>query len=169
MFLDCGDSNVSSTNEMFSKQAKWLDNVLTTEKDYQFVVVCMHKSLYGDPKQDSAVRKFAPVFTTVFDKHKVDLVISGHDHEYSRTKGIINGVVTSGGTTYLDLGNSGSKTRATGDAIKTSDLYEKYIDVKETGYYLGIVGTVENGKLYIEVRNQNYTVVDSLEITMKKR
>ena len=27
----------------------------------------MHKSLYGDPKQDSTVRKFAPIFTNIFD------------------------------------------------------------------------------------------------------
>ena len=169
VFLDCGDSNVSSSNEIFSKQAKWLDNVLTTQKDYEYIIVCMHKSLYGDPKQDSTVRKFAPVFTKVFDKHKVDLVISGHDHEYSRTKAISNGVVNQTGTVYLDLGNSGNKTRATGDGIKTSDLYDKYIDIKEQNYSLGIVGTVENNELIIDVRNLNYKSVDYFKIEKKNR
>ena len=169
VFLDCGDSNVSSTNEMFSKQAEWLDNVLTTEKGYEFVVVCMHKSLYGDPKQDSAVRKFAPVFTTVFDKHKVDLVISGHDHEYSRTKPINNGSVSQSGTIYLDLGNSGNKTRATGDGIKTSDLYETYIDIKEKNYSLGIVGVVKDGVLTLYIYNQEYLYIDYVKIVKKSR
>ena len=168
VFLDCGDSNVSSSNEMFSKQAKWLDTVLTIQ-EYEFVVVCMHKSLYGDPKQDSTVRKFASVFTSIFDKHKVDLVISGHDHEYSRTKPISNGMSSSDGTIYLDLGNSGNKTRATGDEIKTSDLYDKYIDIKANNYSLGIIGTVEDGKLKITVRNLDFITVDSVEITKKNR
>ena len=169
VFLDCGDSNVSSSNEIFSKQASWLDNVLSTEKDYDFIIVCMHKSLYGDPKQDSTVRKFAPIFTNIFDKHQVDLVISGHDHEYSRTKTINNGKVSENGTIYLDLGNSGSKTRATGEDVKASDLYEKYIDIKEKNYSLGIIGTVENNKLSIVVRNLNFDIVDSVEIVKKNR
>lgn len=167
VFLDCGDSNVSSSNEMFSKQAKWLDNVLSMQS-YEFVIVCMHKSLYGDPKQDSVVRKFAPVFTNVFDKYQVDLVISGHDHEYSRTKPITNGMVSQGGTVYLDLGNSGSKTRATGEDIKTSNLYDKYIDIKDNNYSLGIVGTVTDGKLIIDIKNQYYVSVDNLEIVKKR-
>ena len=167
VFLDCGDSNVSSSSDIFTKQANWLDNVLSTEKDYDFIIVCMHKSLYGDPKQDSTVRKFAPKFTTIFDKHKVDLVISGHDHEYSRTKAINNGEIVLTGTVYLDLGNSGAKTRATGDEIKTSNLYAKYIDIKEKNYALGIVGKVEDDKLIIEVRTQAYTLVD--EVTIEKK
>ena len=169
VFLDCGDSNVSSTNEMFSNQAKWLDDVLTTQKDYDFVIVCMHKSLYGDPDQDSTVRKFAPVFTEVFDKHKVDLVISGHDHEYSRTKPISNGVAKENGTIYLDLGNSGSKARATGEEIKLSDLYDKYIDIKEKNYSLGIVGIVKDGELSVCIRDQEYKFIDFVKIVKKDR
>lgn len=169
VFIDCGDSNVSSSNEIFAKQATWLDNVLSKEKGYEFVVICMHKSLYGDPKQDSAVRKFAPTFTKVFDKYKVDLVISGHDHEYSRTKPIYNGVVNETGTVYLDLGNSGSKTRATGDDVKNSNLYDKYIDIKANNYSLGIVGSVSNGQLSIVIRDVNYKVVDYVDIVKKNR
>ena len=169
VFLDCGDSNVSSSNEMFPKQAKWLDNVLSTEKDYDFIVVCMHKSLYGDPKQDSAVRKFAPIFTEIFDKHKVDLVISGHDHEYSRTKPLTNGIVSQNGTVYLDLGNSGNKTRATGDDVKSSDLYEKYMDIKANNYSLGIIGTVEGDELTIIIRNQEFKYLDRVDIIKKER
>ena len=168
VFLDCGDSNVSSSNEMFSKQAKWLDNVLSMQS-YEFVIVCMHKSLYGDPKQDSVVRKFAPVFTNVFDKYKVDLVISGHDHEYSRTKPLNNSLASTEGTLYLDLGNSGNKTRATGDDIKNSNLYDKYIDIKDKNYSLGIVGVVEDGKLSLEIRTQSYELVDTVVINKKNR
>lgn len=169
VFLDCGDSNVCYNNVMFNKQAAWLDNLLINENDYDFIIVCMHKSLYGDPEQDGAVRKFASTFTKIFDKHKVDLVISGHDHEYSRTKSMVDSNVKENGTIYLDLGSSGSKTRTTGEIIKTSNLYDKYIDIKEKDYSLGIVGTVENNKLIIEVRNQDYLVVDSLTILRKKR
>lgn len=168
-FLDCGDSNVSSNDEMFCKQAKWLDKVLVTEKDYDFIIICMHKSLYGDPKEDSMVRQFAGEFTKIFDKHKVDLVISGHDHEYSRTKTIYNENINEQGTIYLDLGSSGNKARRTTLDIKLSNLYDNVIDIKENDYALGIVGTITNDKIMIDIYNQNYDNVDRVEIFRKNR
>ena len=129
----------------------------------------MHKSLYGDPKEDSMVRKIAGEFTKIFDKHKVDLVISGHDHEYSRTKAIYNGNINEQGTIYLDLGSSGNKTRRTTLDIKLSNLYDKVIDIKENDYALGIVGTITNDKIMIDIYNQNYDSVDRVEIFRKNR
>lgn len=169
VFLDCGDSNINSDDEMFEKEAKWLDNVLSDKDNYDFIIVSMHKSLYGDPKQDSTVRKFATMFTNIFDKHQVDLVISGHDHEYSRTKALFNNIIKKDGTVYLDLGSSGDKTRSTGDEIKKSNLYDKYIDIKENKYALGIIGTITKDKLSIIVRNQNFEIVDKVDIFKKDR
>lgn len=169
VFLNCGDSNVSYNNEMFSKQAIWLDEILTKEKDYEFIIVSMHKSLYGDIKQDSAIKKIAPIFIKVFDKYKVDLVISGHDHEYSRTKPLKNNEVNDNGTIYLDLGSSGDKRRNTGESIICCSLYDKYIDIKENNYSLGLIGTIENNVLSLEVRNQHYDIVDQVKINLKNR
>ena len=169
VFLNCGDSNVSYNNEMFSKQAIWLDEILTEEKDYEFIIVSMHKSLYGDIKQDSAIKKIAPIFIKVFDKYKVDLVISGHDHEYSRTKPLKNNEENDNGTIYLDLGSSGDKRRNTGESVKSDVIYDKYIDIKENSFSLGLVGTFENNMLSLEVRNQYYDIVDKVEINLKNR
>ena len=169
VFLNCGDSNVSVSNFMFTKQAIWLDNVLSNEKDYEFIIILMHKSLYGDVKQDSAIKKIAPVFIKVFDQYKVDLVISGHDHEYSRTKPLKNNKANNHGTIYLDLGSSGDKRRNTGDSIICSSLYDKYIDIKENNYSLGLIGTIENNVLSLEVRNQHYDIVDQVKINLKNR
>ena len=129
----------------------------------------MHKSLYGDVKQDSAIKKIAPVFIKVFDQYKVDLVISGHDHEYSRTKPLKNNEVNDNGTIYLDLGSSGDKRRNTGESIICSSLYDKYIDIKENNYSLGLIGTIENNVLSLEVRNQHYDIVDQVKINLKNR
>lgn len=169
VFLDCGDSNVSGDDFMFIDQSIWLDNVLSKELDYDFVIVCMHKSLYGDPKQDSNVKKFATTLISVFDKYKVDLVISGHDHEYSRTKPLFNSVINDKGTVYLDLGSSGTKLRSTGEAIINSNLSDKYINIKENNYSLGLVGTVSNQELDIKIYNQNYELQDFAKLLKKER
>lgn len=165
--LDCGDSNITSDNPIFINQANWIDNVITNN-EHDFVIVNMHKSLYGDIKQDSTVKKIAPLFTNVFDKHNVDLVISGHDHEYSRTKPLYNNTINKRGTVYLDIGSSGDKRRSTGESIKSSDLYEKYIDLVKNNYSLGIVGFLNNEELLLEIRNQSYELVDYCKIIKKK-
>ena len=169
VFLDCGDSNIGGNNKIFNDQALWIDNVLSNESGYEFIIVSMHKSLYGDIKQDSNVRKFAPTFIEVFDKYKVDLVISGHDHEYSRTKPLINSIVNEYGTVYLDLGSSGDKRRSTGDSIKNSLLYDKYLDIFMNNYSLGVIGMINSNKMSLTIRNQYYDIVDYVEIKRKQR
>ena len=96
-------------------------------------------------------------------------MISGHDHEYSRTKPLINSIVNEYGTVYLDLGSSGDKRRNTGVSVKSDCIYDKYIDIKENSFSLGLVGTFENHMLSLEVRNQYYDIVDKVEINLKNR
>lgn len=169
IFLDCADSNTSS-GSIFDVESKWLDEVLTKEKSkYSFIVVCMHKSLYGAKEQDSGVSKIGQKFIPVFDKHSVDLVISGHDHEYSRTYSLKNDVINKTGTVYLDLGNSGNKTRALDKSLLNSTKHEKTIDIKSTLQTLGILASVRGDKMYIDVLNLNFENIDSVTITKKNR
>ena len=47
--------------------------------------------------------------TAVCDKTGVDLIISGHDHQYLRTKSLTGNEVKEGGATYVLCGTAGSK------------------------------------------------------------
>ncbi len=169
IILNCGDSNAQADNDLFIKQAKWLDEILTKEQNYQFSIVCMHKSLYGDLEQDPHILGFRKLYVPVFDKHQIDLVISGHDHEYSRTHVIKNNQKHSKGTIYLDLGSSGSKVRNTGIAIKNSLFYDKYLDLKEKNYALGCKGIVQKNRLVLEIRNQYYDLIDQFSLESKRK
>jgi len=74
------DSEQASLDE----QAAWLDKDLSNHPDSTWKIVAVHKPLLsasrhgGEPK---LVEKLAPVI----DKHHVDVVFSGHDHDYERT------------------------------------------------------------------------------------
>ena len=169
VFFDCGDSNTSK-GEIFTNQIIWFNEIVKKEKNnYQYLIVLMHKSLYGSSSQDTGVSlNLKPLFSKVFEDNKVDLVISGHDHQYSRTYPLKNDRINENGTIYLDLGVTGNKRRFTDEVMKESLLHEKIIDVKENSLALGSIISVTRKKIIIEIRDKKYNIVDKCEFFCKK-
>ena len=72
-----------NSNEMPMEQAEWLDQVLTENKE-KWVVCSFHHPMFstGKDRDNAGLRA---IWKPVFDKHRVDLVLQGHDHTYGRT------------------------------------------------------------------------------------
>ncbi len=72
-----------NSNEQLDVQAKWLDDLL--EKDNSKWVICaFHHPIYSTAKdRDNPLLR--ATWKPIFDKHRVDLVLQGHDHSYGRT------------------------------------------------------------------------------------
>ncbi|MBQ4627396.1 MAG: metallophosphoesterase family protein [Clostridia bacterium] len=114
--FDYGNVHIAvlNTNDVLSisiPQLKWLENDLKgTDKDWK--IVLMHKSPYSlgkDAKWPDALF-LQSALTKVIDKCDVDLVMSGHDHQYLRTKPLTkNKVDEENGTTYVLSGTAGAK------------------------------------------------------------
>ena len=114
--FDYGNVHIAvlNTNDILSisiPQLKWLENDLkSTDADWK--IVCMHKSPYTlgkDGKWPDALY-LQSALTKVIDKCDVDLVMSGHDHQYLRTKPLThNKVDAENGTTYVLSGTAGTK------------------------------------------------------------
>ena len=115
--FDYGNAHfaVLNTNDALSvslMQLKWLYNDMrSTDKDWK--IVFMHKSPYTlgkDGKWPDALY-LKETLTRVCELTGVDLVMSGHNHQYLRTKSLKNNrVVEDGkGVTYVLSGTAGSK------------------------------------------------------------
>lgn len=113
--FDYGNAHfaVLNTNDILSisiPQLKWLENDLNgTDKDWK--IVCLHKSPYSlgkDAKWPDALY-LQKSLTRVLDKCDVDLVMSGHDHQYLRTKPLKGNKVNNDGTVYVLSGTAGAK------------------------------------------------------------
>ena len=102
------NDNISISNA----QLKWLENDMnSTDADWK--VVFMHKSPYSlgkDIKWPDACY-LQESLAAVCDRTNVDLVMSGHDHMYIRTKPLNDNKVVEqkDGTTYILAGASGGK------------------------------------------------------------
>lgn len=113
--FDYGNAHfaVLNTNDLLSvsfAQLQWLKNDMNgTDKDWK--IVLMHKSPYTlgkDGKWPDALYLQSSL-TKVLAQCDVDLVMSGHDHQYLRTKPITNNKLDEDGTTFVLAGTAGTK------------------------------------------------------------
>ncbi|MEO1320780.1 MAG: metallophosphoesterase family protein [Pseudomonadota bacterium] len=73
---------LSTQSPKIEEQAAWLDRELTAS-DARWKIVCMHHPIFSSGAgRDSPGRRAA--LLPVIKKHKVDLVLQGHDHTYAR-------------------------------------------------------------------------------------
>jgi hypothetical protein len=91
-----------NSNDRLEEQAAWMEKMLTDNPN-KWVIASFHHPLYsaGGERDDKETRN---AFLSVFDKYKVDLVLTGHDHAYARSYPLKNGVKVNDkehGTVYV--------------------------------------------------------------------
>jgi 3',5'-cyclic AMP phosphodiesterase CpdA len=110
-------------------------------------IVALHHPPYSAGYQGSS-KHVRDVFAPLFEKYGVQLVLSGHDHDYQRSKPI-NGV------TYVVSG-AAAGTRRTGEADFTADSFSwhHFVDI-----------AVFHDRLVLRAVNQDLRVAD--EVTLR--
>lgn len=94
-----------------AEQAAWLDRDLTANTR-PWTVVFGHRPPFSSGEHGSSA-SFRDYFVPVLEKHRVPLVLSGHDHHYERT-------VSMNGVTYVVTGGGGRETRDVSGASFTA-------------------------------------------------
>ncbi len=92
----------SNDEDNLSLQADWMEKLLMNNPN-NWTIAVFHHPLYsaGRERDDDDTRN---AFLKLFDKYSVDLVLTGHDHAYARSKKICNGAVvpdSEKGTVYV--------------------------------------------------------------------
>jgi 3',5'-cyclic AMP phosphodiesterase CpdA len=106
------------------QQAAWLEADLA-QNQQPWTIVSGHRPPYSSGEHGSS-KEFRTVFGPTLELYGVDLVLSGHEHDYERTKPI-NGV------TYIVTGGGGRETRDVGrsafTAFSEAVLHFVYVEV----------------------------------------
>jgi 3',5'-cyclic AMP phosphodiesterase CpdA len=116
--LNTNNTNIS-THDSFIGQA------IAANPDTTWTIVMFHQSLYSSAghSTEAPIIELRESLSPVIDKHQIDVVLSGHDHCYTRTYQMLNGtaqteqpadiqgrMVNPTGTLYITAGSaSGSK------------------------------------------------------------
>ena len=170
--LDMNNSDVAA-GPRFDEEVQWFEATLDRLADtYQYLVVFEHKSIFGSEIVDEVVAKeLRPQWFPVFQKYRVDLVLSGHDHIFSRTYPLDGDQVADNpahGTFYLDMGSSGDKRRPLDASLTESPRHAKVMDLKESGQSCACNIEVDDAQMTVTVYDQDRHVVDGFTIPAKR-
>lgn len=139
----------------YLEQAEWLDKDLSAT-DKKWKVLFFHQGPYGSIYANERAQQ---LWVPVFDKHKVDLVMNGHDHIYMRSYAMNGGqqAADSQGTRYVIGGSSGPKFYA----LTERTWQEKIFDEDEQ-IYTGVV--IANDGITVTARTVDGQEIDRLVI-----
>lgn len=144
-------------------QRQWFEEIMMANHDAKFVIVGMHRSMYGSTYASDSVAVRSN-WQNLFDRYGVDLVLSGHDHVYARSYIVYNDQVTTTdyrGTVYIIGGYGGEKKYG---AIPNP----KYAKVVEFTSVANIITVSETG-ININLINLNGETLDTLETPIKSK
>lgn len=149
-------------NERLEDQARWLDGILS-ENPQLWTIVAIHQPMYstGKRRNNSMLRQ---LFATIFDKHSVDLVLQGHDHSYSRTYKIKNGIrvdPNKQGTVYV-ISVSGPKS------YPINTLHHNLMEKTGNGRQLFQVISVNSARLKYESFDATGALYDMFILNNRK-
>ena len=117
--VEMGDTLLVALNSNLPghpEQRAWLDRKLANN-DFRWTIIIMHHPLYSAGYHGSS-NSNREAFLPIIEKHGADLVLSGHDHDYQRSK-------PQNGTTYIVSGGS-ARLRETGSAYFTEVSSSQY-------------------------------------------
>jgi 3',5'-cyclic AMP phosphodiesterase CpdA len=93
-----------NSNEQVEGQVPWLEGVLAGNPN-KWTILTFHHPIYSPTKnRDNAALR--DLWQPVLDRHKVDLVLQGHDHTYARTGPRVHDNVPGGGAHRDDEGGT---------------------------------------------------------------
>ena len=144
------------------KQRVWLDSVLTNDPR-KWTAITFHYPVFSTkPNRDN--ENLRNHFKPIFDKHKVDIILQGHDHAYGR--GMVTNVPTGknvkeeSGTVYV-VSVSGPKMYDVSN--------DAWMQRKARNTQLFQVITIDEGKLTYQAFTANGELYDAFDLIKSKK
>jgi 3',5'-cyclic AMP phosphodiesterase CpdA len=161
-FFDYQDTRIISLNSnlMRKEQVPWIDSVLANNPNKWTVITFHHPIFSGANDRDN--KELRDLWKPLFDKYKVDLVLTGHDHTYTRgqspkTKNTLTGVNKREGATVYVVSVSGGKMYQLSDSLWNSYDEAQLNRVAENTQLFQVIN-IEGNKLKYEA----YTAIGQL-------
>lgn len=148
-------------------QIKWFENVMSKvdKSSYDYIIFANHRGMLvnGESKYGN-YEDWYPYF----DKYKVDFVLGGDDHEYSRSKVLYNNQVTdskSKGTVYI----TEPQTEGSYSTIKLKSSINSKCAAYGGGCNGALLFTVTNDTIKMQLIDSSSKAVDSVTVYKKDR
>ncbi len=122
---------INTNNILVEDHKAVIATAINNNPDCKWRVVMMHESPYFSG-MDGIDNMTANLYTPIFDEFDIDLVLSGHEHTYSRTVPVTAGMNDENGVTYLAASTASGCSY---DSYETdSTIFAKNQNCKEPSY-----------------------------------
>lgn len=146
-----------NSNEKRAEQAEWLDKLLADNPN-QWTILTFHHPIFSTAKgRDN--KDLRELWQPIFDKHAVDLVLTGHDHTYGRSN-LTTGVSGKAGATVYVVSVSGPK--------QYNLDREAWMQRAAEDTQLFQIIRVDGNKLSYEARTARGALYDAFELQKQK-
>lgn len=139
------DSN-KPLDENPSQMIPWLENLLSQTK-IKIRIIYFHHPPYSSGPHGSE-KRILDKLVPIFEKYKVDIVFSGHEHNYQRTCKILQGKCVENGTSYIVTGGGGAPLYKLG-----KELWFSKIQKSIHHFILGELGECQLNLKAIDINN----------------
>jgi hypothetical protein len=144
-----------NSSEKQKEQARWLDELLSNNPNRWTAIVFHHPIQSAARGRDN--KELRELWQPVFDKHRVDLVLQGHDHVYGRTAPTAGpGVHAGAGGTVYVVSVSGPKMYG----LTPGTLFERTAEDTQLFQVIRIAGD----SLAYEARTARGLLYDAFEL-----
>ena len=165
VFLDDEAVATGPTSEASKAHLDWLDQDLAradaNRAAHPFLIVDHHRGDFSTAEHASEIDVITArnALVPIWDKHHVDLVLNGHDHNYERSKPVTGPTsapqvqsATTAGTTYVVCAGSGANPEPPG--ADPASYREKSVAFGPGTPYVGVYGilTLDGPNLSFEAR-----------------
>ena len=153
---------LNSNNDFMFDAAKVIRTAVNAHPDAKWRVVTMHHNPYSAAFSDDEFSDKRLYFSSLCDCYDIDLVLSGHDHFYSRTKVMNSGKEAEEGTVYVQSSSaSGSNYDPLPETLPSYTVTA--FDVRVPTYTAFTF--TDNAIIGTTYRTDTDAVIDSFEIT----
>ncbi|SFM13898.1 purple acid phosphatase family protein [Pelosinus propionicus] len=169
--FDYGDVHFVMLDSQIGEQVQFVPQILESQKNWleqdlaatnkKWKIVFLHRPPYHN-KVGGANSSVKRAFVPILDKYHVDVVFSGHEHDYARTYPIYNDQVVGSpgkGTIYVTTGRSGTKTYNDTAASEWNSFFYNPLD--EPNY---LVVEIKNQILHVKAYKQSGALIDAWSI-----
>lgn len=127
---------VLDSNNIITPVHKYtIKKAISDYPDAHWRVVMLHHGAYSCDADEFTNKLCAGTLKNIFDSFDIDLVLSGHNHFYSRTYPIYNGSISSSGTVYFEAGSASGGKCSSYDTSEDGLIIQSF-NLKEASYSL---------------------------------
>lgn len=162
-----GDVTVVSLNDTVRDASVWEAEEITLMDEAfgaapgDWKLVEHHQPVYSTCTTHGSHETLRGLWTPVFDRHRVDLVLNGHNHTYERSLVIAGGqeVAAADGTTYVVTGGAGA------DLYPTSQA--EWFGLVSNPVEHFVIAEISPTEIAVTARDLSGTVIDAFTVPRK--